>query len=199
MLQFKIILNPGADFTTSTYDGGSSGIYVRFPEVYDGALDNVSSILHDISDTLEESSSAEFSVSGFDENWPVDVRTDFCTFLEGLPTAIAAIKSAAPFTIEFYEQGVERIIHFKPEGKNYTAHCTHMWGGKLTPVVETIDSSELLKMLCGIRDDLMNYLEKEAPRIATHPWLVDFFRETAPNRILDSQALTPPITLHNTS
>jgi hypothetical protein len=145
-----------------------------FPELpsYQEELDDVRSILSDVCGILADTGSAEFLVSGFgQERWPVDVRTDLPVFLEQIPDAAAAVESNAPFSIEFYEQGVERVIFFEPQGELYSARCESQTDWRPDPEVETIGRQELREVFSDIREGLMRFLSHSAPRIATHPWM----------------------------
>jgi hypothetical protein len=146
-----------------------------FPELllrYNHELHDFRSILLDICDILEDTSAAEFVVSGFGQaSWPVDVRTDLAVLLEQIPNAISSIDLGAPFTLDFYEQGLERKIHFTPQGETYSARCESWTAWRPDPAIETIDTSHLRKMLSDIREGLMNFLSIKAPRVAAHPWM----------------------------
>ena len=140
--------------------------------VYDEELDCVLSILNDLCIFLERTDSVDFVVSGFGQDrWPVDVRTDLCTFLEQLPAAVAAIDAQSAFSIDFYEQGLERFISFEPSGDSYIAHCKSWGEWRPEPETERIHHPVLRKMLVEARDGLMRFLAQRAPQLAAHPWM----------------------------
>lgn len=146
-----------------------------FPEPllrYNPELDDFRSILADICDILEDTSAAEFVVSGFGQaSWPVDVGTDLLVLLEQIPDAISSIDLGVPFSLDFYEQGLERKIHFTPQGETYSARCESWTAWRPDPAIEAIDTSLLRKMLSAIRERFMNFLSIKAPRVAAHPWI----------------------------
>src|SRR5438270_139453 len=91
---------------------------------YDEELDDVRSILTNIGRALADSGAADFTVSGFGQTrWPLDLGTDLPVFLEQLPAAISAVGAGTAFSLDFYEQGVERVIHFSPWRDLYSAKC----------------------------------------------------------------------------
>jgi|SRR6218665_2143696 len=146
---------------------------------YDDELDDVRSILSDVCEALADTSAAEFVVSGWgEERWPVDVRTDLAVFLEQLPDALAAVDSGSSFVIDFYEQGVERVVRFDPQGEIYLGRCESQTDWTPAPAVEMIGMLELKKMFSEVREDLMRFLSRVAPRAAAHPWM----REWAASR-----------------
>lgn len=149
-----------------------------FPELpldYEEELDDVRSIIRDTCEALADTSSADFIVSGFgQERWPVDVRTDLPVFLDQLPNAVVSVESCAPFSLEFYEQGIERVIHFECKGEEYSARCESQTAWKPAPPIETIGRLELKKMLCDIREGFVQFLSSNAPRVAAHPWIRDW-------------------------
>src|SRR5512138_2113068 len=73
-------------------------------------LDDVRSLLHDLCSALEEQGSIRFVVEFAGERWPTDVRTDLTTVLEQMPDVARGISEA--FEIDFFEQGLERTLHF---------------------------------------------------------------------------------------
>lgn len=147
----------------------------RLPEIpshYEEGMDDVRSILSNICEALADTGSAVFVASGFgQERWPVDVRTDLLVFLEQLPDAIASIEAGTSFSLDFYEQGVERAIQFRPQDQYYLAQCESHTDWKPNPALETVIRLELKKMLSDCRDCVMQLLEKESPDAAAHPWL----------------------------
>jgi len=173
-MEFKLILHPGANFATTLESESACG---RYPE-YDAGLDDIRSILIDVCDALQESTPSKFTVSGFGLKWPVEVYPELCILLEQLPDAIAAAKSNDPFQIYFYEQGVSRIVEFVPNCDFYSVSCTDSFDKAPLGKSERISSSELLDMLCGIRDNFLTFVKKEAHKISVHPWIVDHFSDS---------------------
>lgn len=139
---------------------------------YEEELDDVRSIINSVCESLAETSSADFVVSGFGQDrWPVDVRTDLPIFLEQLPNAIAAVESNASFLLDFYEQGIERVVCFEPQGDHYFARCESQAEWRPDPAIESISRLELRRMLSDVRESFMQFLSRNAPRVATHPWM----------------------------
>src|SRR5688500_7612035 len=87
---------------------------------YDESLDNITSILCDVCDALQDAGEGELVVSGFGQDrWPLDIRTDLSVLLEQLPEAIRCVCSGVEAELDFYEQGVERKLVFTPAGDSY--------------------------------------------------------------------------------
>jgi hypothetical protein len=147
----------------------------HFPELalrYDEELDDSRSIISDICEALADTCSVDFIVSAFgQERWPVDVRTDLPVFFEQLPDALAAVEAGSSFSLDFYEQGVERFVHFELKGEQYSARCESHTGWRPEPAVETIDRMELKRMFSDVREGLMEFLFRNAGRVAAHPWM----------------------------
>jgi hypothetical protein len=169
-MEFKLRIKPGTDFSEVRTE-------------YDPKLDNMMSIFDSVCDALHESKTAKFTVSGFGlDKWPVSVRTDLSILLEQLAEAIAAVKAHAPFVIDFYEQGIQRKIAFEPLGAGYVAQCTRctsQTNWMVESTTERVTTAVLLRMFCKIRDDFMSCLRSEAPAVAAHPWLIEYFSEAA--------------------
>lgn len=97
-----------------------------FPAVeFDPEYDDARSVIASICDGLDEAGTATFNVSGFgDSAWPVDVATDLVTLIEQLPEALTVLElRSGKFRIEFYEQGIERLIFFNCDGDVTELRC----------------------------------------------------------------------------
>ena len=84
---------------------------------YDTELDDERSVLRDVCAALAVDDRIRFVVQFAGETWPVDVRTDLVTVLEQLPDTRLA--PSQPFDIDFYEQGLERTLHFEPKNGEF--------------------------------------------------------------------------------
>ncbi len=158
-MRLRIVLRDNSHFPESTLQ-------------YDAELDDVRSIIGDICEALDEMGAADFLVSGFgQERWPVDVRTDLAVFLEQLPRTLASVQSGSSFTLDFYEQGVERTIHFERDGEEYSARCESRTDWTPAPSTERVGRMELLTVLSDARQHLMAFLSQKAPTLASHPWM----------------------------
>lgn len=144
----------------------------ELPLHHEEGVDDVRSLLGDLCGALADTASAEFIASGFgQQRWPVDVRTDLPVFLEQLPGAMASVESGVSFSLDFYEQGVERSVHFEPQGERYSALCESHTAWRPDPAIEMIDMIDLMKMFSEVRENLIQFLGREALRIAAHPWI----------------------------
>lgn len=152
----------------------------RFPELTlrrDGPHSDVRVVLDDVCDVFADTASLDFFVSGFGQpRWPVDVRTDLPIFLEQLPRALACARAGKAFTIDFYEQGIERAIHFEPVRLHYIARCDSRTTWRPSPPIETIEAAELYVMLREARECLLRSLQAIAPRVAMNPSLHSWAR-----------------------
>ena len=147
------------------------------PLEYDEELDDVGSILHDLCAALEQTQSAVFSVSGFgQEEWPVDVGFDFCTFLEQLPKALACARAGEAFEIALYEQGMQRSIRFESTGSDYVARCTSATAWQPVPETERLNRFELVGMLSRAFSEVITFVSR-IPSLAAHPWVREWEKE----------------------
>lgn len=79
-------------------------------EDYDSLVMDASGLLSD--------AGREFLVDGFGQSgWAVDVSYDLSSVIEQLPTAINALEQNDSVRIDFYGQGVERVLTFVPAGE----------------------------------------------------------------------------------
>jgi hypothetical protein len=137
---------------------------------YDLQDDDVRSILIDVCEAIADVT--EFAVSGFGEEvWPVDVSIDLPIFLEQLPVALRAIEEGEAAEINFYEQGLERSISLTPIDGAYLATCASRTSWQPNPTVESLDRSDLERMLLQTRDVFMEALMRVRPDLHNHPWI----------------------------
>ncbi|HMA91705.1 MAG TPA: hypothetical protein VKP30_03420, partial [Polyangiaceae bacterium] len=92
---------------------------------YSDDNDDVRTMLADVCAALEETVSVRFIVRAFDEmEWPVSLSTDLCVLLEQLPQVAHATENKQAFDLDFFEQGLERTLHFQPDGLDFIVSCT---------------------------------------------------------------------------
>lgn len=92
---------------------------------YDELLDDGRAIISDICEIMAEHTEIHFVVCGFgDDKWPVDCRFDLSVVIEQLPAIIRMLKIGDyNFSLDFYEQGIEREIEFIDSGAFVTLTC----------------------------------------------------------------------------
>lgn len=137
---------------------------------YDMDLDNITSILFDVCEFLEDF--GKFKVSGFGQkSWPVTIGTDFAVFLEQLPELIQAVSSGMPAEIDFYEQGIERVLTLSPKLETYIISCSSRTSWQPDPQNEHVDQASLILMLSKVQDEFIGFLSAAAPDLIEHPWV----------------------------
>jgi hypothetical protein len=144
---------------------------VRMPiRQYDPELDDVRAILFDVCQFINQT--GYFRISGFGQaNWPVTLDTDLPVFLEQLPTVLREISLGKSTEIDFYEQGVERIIILDPVEEFYELSCTSQTNWQPNPKVERISHIDLKQMMSNILENFLNLVRIIAPELAQHPWM----------------------------
>jgi hypothetical protein len=128
---------------------------------FDPRYDDIRKLLMDVCEQVEESGRGTFIVSGFgDDSWPVQVATDLPVLLEQLPSAIVAVTQKSSFTINFYEQGIERILYFRPSGEDYLVECTSFLDWKPAATHVPIHTKDLTDMLFHLKTEFINFLSR---------------------------------------
>ena len=148
---------------------------------YDPALDDIRSMLHDVCDGL--AGQATFSVSACGEtSWPVSVRTDLCVLLEQLPEALGAARRGKDFDIDFYEQGIERMLEVRADGAGYRVRYSSMSRPVDHLEEETVSADAVAQMLADVLDRFVSACRTAAPHIAASDWFDDWLnpRSLAP-------------------
>jgi hypothetical protein len=88
-----------------------------------GPADDLVSLAMDGCSLLAEAE-CQFIVSGFgDDRWPVDVAYDLSVVMEQLPDVLAELRAGRATPLDFYGQGVERVIDMSPDGPTVTLAC----------------------------------------------------------------------------
>lgn len=92
---------------------------------YDDELDDERSVIADICEVFANTNRIRFIVSGFgSSHWPVDCRFDLPIIIEQLPEIKKKIdKDDFNFSLNFYEQGIEREINFTQDKDNIILEC----------------------------------------------------------------------------
>jgi hypothetical protein len=61
---------------------------------------------------LAKNDAVRFEVAGFGSTWRVDVATDLSVVAEQLPTVLAGLRRSREVELDFYEQGIQRVVTF---------------------------------------------------------------------------------------
>jgi hypothetical protein len=136
---------------------------------YDAEEDDVRSILIDVCRALELQGS--FIVSGFGQDrWPVDIGVDLPVLLEQLPDVLIALESKQTAIIDFYEQGIERVISFSFRLGICVATCTSNTSWQPSVASEIVEKP--VEMLLDVRNEFMRAFSAAAPSLVDHPWVI---------------------------
>jgi hypothetical protein len=120
-----------------------------------------------IGSALLADSGYEFLVSGFgQQRWPVDVGYDLSTVVEQLPDVLTSILASEIAELDFYGQGIERVVEFSRTGDVMELRCQSRTGWTPDPEVETLDVTQLEEMMVGLAHDFSNAIARLAPRLA---------------------------------
>lgn len=143
------------------------------PRIYDPELDDVRSMLSELCEAIN--GRVGFCVSGFGQDiWPVDVETDLPVFLESLPGAIKAIKIRDDFVVDFYEQGLQRLLNFEFRDGVYIASCSASDGWECALDQEEVMPHPLDDMLEKFMNEFVEIVRKFAPSVSEHPWFLEW-------------------------
>jgi len=92
----------------------------------------------------------EFRVRGFGSDWPVDVWVDLSTFMEDLPEVLEALRGSAEAMSDFYEQGIQRTLYYRPESDRVRIRCESRTDWVPDPDTEWVGRDELDRMLSDV-------------------------------------------------
>jgi hypothetical protein len=108
-------------------------------------------------------------IGGFGQDpWPVDVATDLAVAIEQVPRALSALRSAAPFQLNFFEQGIERYIAGTVHDDRIALECTSMsLGWSPVPPVEVLRPADAEKMLSDLHATFLASARQVCPPLTT--------------------------------
>ncbi|MGX5175285.1 hypothetical protein ACUR5C_14795 [Aliikangiella sp. IMCC44653] len=143
---------------------------------YDAEFDDVNALLSDICELMQVEGKFSFSVSGFgDLRWPVDIGTDFCTFLEQLPEAFDQIdKDSGEFEIDFYEQGLERRLVFSITGQDIVIECLSATNWNPSPSRITLGKEQVRTLLSNVYNNFKEFVGTSFPLLTSHKWFKEY-------------------------
>lgn len=137
------------------------------PSISADGDDDVRSILARVCEACAQT--ARFSVSFAGEDWPVDVETDLLVFLEQLPSVLGAARSRRDFSVDFYEQGLERRLKFEFVTSNYQVCCVPLGNG-IAPSATVIITAEYTELLLDqVLQRFIMLLSDFSPNVVYHP------------------------------
>lgn len=142
----------------------------RYAE-YDAELDDVSSVIDDIFGVLESRGYGFVARVWDDAPWPVSLRPDLAVVLEQLPDVFAALTLGRPCSIDFYEQGIERLVVLSPTGQDVAveriaARADTGDERREGRVARDVLDAELRKLV----EDVLLACRGSCPLLAAHPW-----------------------------
>jgi hypothetical protein len=131
-------------------------------------LDSETAALIEVCSALASIEGVEFIVSGFGQKrWPVDVETDLAVFLEQLPEVMSWLRSPSGTTeIDFYEQGVERILYFFAVPGAVGIRCESKTQWRPNPSEIVMSREVVVTMLTDVRDNFIAAAKRFCPTIS---------------------------------
>ena len=136
---------------------------------YDEELDDITSVILDICSYFEELNVISFLVQCFtDMKWPVDVESDLASIIPQVPNALEKLKIRANFSIQFFEQGIERELHFKCEKNDVLIECFSLLGNPVTSEIEKIQYEDLFSMLKSLIEKFISISKTVCPIVTNH-------------------------------
>lgn len=106
-------------------------------------------------------------MSGFGQSiWPVDVSYDLSAVMEQLPDAVDMLRQGGHAEIDFYGQGIERLIEFSPQGTQIAVRCTSRLDRMPGPDVEFALRDDVDRLLGGLAHSFKVALVRTSPGMA---------------------------------
>lgn len=148
---------------------------------YDEELDDIESLIMDICDCLSETERVKFNVLGFGESqWPVDVWLHLSSIVPQVPDVLMALAKSKDVTLDFYEQGVGRVLHFHCHSHIVEVTCKDLFDTFEHPSKEFIDLSELKQMLTDFLKSFIYLATIISPNIVNHEMFQKWLKDISP-------------------
>jgi hypothetical protein len=108
-------------------------------------------------------------------NWPVTVRTDLWVVVEQLGDLLAALQHSQIGRLDFYEQGIERVVSFSPKDEALLIECSDMIT-KATSQPESVivPRGIVAKELTRLAEDFLLAARTCCRELACHPWFIEW-------------------------
>ncbi|WP_146075028.1 hypothetical protein [Streptomyces sp. Ru73] len=159
-MQFRMSVTPPSTQTVLTTD-------FSFDEDFDSLVMDTCQLL--------SRTDCEFQVSGLGQDrWPVDVSCDLSSVIEQLPEALTALREREPAQIDFYGQGIERLVTFTPRAESVVVSCTTNNGDSPDVTTETVPHREAEELLANLAREFKAALERACPEVAALPPFADW-------------------------
>lgn len=113
--------------------------------------------------------------------WPVDVRTDLAVIVEQLPDALDALADGREDRLEFYEQGVERVVALRNQSDGVLVAWWRLTASTASPMESAVVPRTLVaEALGGLGREFLSAANTRCGRLAQTPtffqyssWLKD--------------------------
>lgn len=113
--------------------------------------DNLEELIFLLCEQLSQDEVLNFTTEGFGLDWPVDISTDLAIILPQIDGLLTSLNCSVVQPLEFYEQGIERILEFSLTDSNVVITCNDLFGNRLVDTNEILEISELVTMLHQLR------------------------------------------------
>ncbi|WP_438024154.1 hypothetical protein [Sorangium sp. So ce233] len=142
---------------------------------YDPELDDLGSVLRDICETLEAAGVGFLVRVCSEAYWPVTVRTDLLVVVEQLGVVLASLAQDQVGKLDFYEQGIERVVSLVPKDGSLLVQCSDLVV-KATSRTESVlvPREAVIKELIGLADGFLRVSRACCEQLASHPWFVEW-------------------------
>lgn len=121
---------------------------------------DIDCILLDICERLDNLKKVKFVISGFgDEEWNVDCKADLPCILEQMEEILNGVVYKHNFTIDLYEQGMEREIEFEFKDENVTLTCKSYVGNLPPELLIFVPDDKLYKIFLEFFNDFIKCIE----------------------------------------
>ena len=147
-------------FSVSFQHGGRSGVESPVSVNLERGAD-YETLVMEACGALAASGGSRFHVGGFGTNeWPLDVGYDLSAFMEQFPSLLAGVREFREVEVEFYSQGIERTLTFRPSGDFVSIRCESRTSWIPNPDHEQIAQAELVAMLSKLAKDFAQGLKE---------------------------------------
>lgn len=133
------------------------------------------SMLMDICNIFYDSKMVIFKIEGFGETWSIaDCRSELPCILEQMQYIFEHLRQKEPFEIDFYEQGLERVLHFSFSNETVNIKCTS-YSNNIPPISDIVMKYDAVKgLFYSVYHNFITCIEKLLPNVIKNSIFIDW-------------------------
>lgn len=133
--------------------------------------------ISELCERLSSLGAVDFQVGGFGlDDWQTDVWMDLAVVMEQFPLFLTSLQAGKNSVLDFYEQGLQRILYFVVRDLKITIECrSYSERDPVFPALED-DWHRILQMATDLLQDFIFVVKEKLPFFYEHSLFQDYLR-----------------------